>query len=122
MKNYLLILLVSTSLFMSCKTEKVHETSDAVVVTEESDEERPMFTVKLPNGTTLEHLYAEEIANGLLTGKWETNEDLKLAYASEYQLFLEPDSLLILDGERKVASVPYKQIGALDSIFIKDNE
>jgi hypothetical protein len=110
------------SLF-SCKVEnKINQDNDAIVIIEESDEERPMFTVKLPDGRVLEHFFAEEIAQGLIDGKWKNNEDLVITETSEYQLFLEPDSMMIYSFGRKVAAVPYHKTGVLDSIFIADNE
>jgi hypothetical protein len=39
---------------------------------------RKLFTVVFPDGKALEHMYAEEIAHGLKTGKWEYNEDLTI--------------------------------------------
>jgi hypothetical protein len=81
-----------------------------------------MFTVKLPNGKTLEHMYAEEIAQGLLDGKWIYDEAMTLVPESCYQVTLEQDSIHIVDRDRPVAVVSYKQIGILDSIFTKDNE
>ena len=121
MKKLTILSVIMLSLF-SCKVNNKLKNSDSIVITEESDEERPMFTVKLPNGTIHEHFYAEEIAQGLLDGKWKTNEDLTITETSEYQLFLEPDSLMIYSFGRLVAAVPYKQTGVLDSIFIKDNQ
>jgi hypothetical protein len=122
-KNYALMLAMVAGLF-SCKVEnKMTQESDAIVIAEESDDDgRPMFTVKLANGKVLEHFYAEEIAHSLITGTWQTNQDLRLAYASEYQVTLEPDSLYIYDWQRLVAAVPYNKIGVLDSVFMKDNE
>jgi hypothetical protein len=107
----------------SCKVESVSNRPDAIIISEHSDNDgRPMFTVKLPNGTTLQHVYAEEIAQGLLDGQWKYDEDMTLVPMSCYQVTLEPDSLHINDRNRKVAIVSYKDIGVLDSIFIKDNE
>ena len=95
---------------------------DAIIVYEGSDEDRPMFTVTLSSGKKLESMYAEEIGQGLIDGKWEFNQDLAIAPISEYQLTLEPDSLAIFNGPRKVAMVHYDQTGLLDSIFIADNQ
>jgi hypothetical protein len=95
---------------------------DSILIIEESDEERPMFTVRQPNGTRHEHMYAEEIAQGLIDGRWQRNENLTLTETSEYQLFLEDDSLMIYSFGRKVAAVPYHKTGVLDSIFIADNQ
>lgn len=115
--------IIMLSLF-SCKVEnKIAQESDAIVITEQSDDDgRPTFKVKLPDGTVHEYFYAEEIAHSLITGTWQTDEDLRLAYASEYQVTLEPDSMMIYDWKRLVAAVPYSKTGVLDSIFMKDNE
>lgn len=40
----------------------------------------------------------------------------------EYQITLEPDSLILTQGKRHIAIIGYDQIGKLDSIFIADNE
>lgn len=39
---------------------------------------RPMFTVRLPNDSVYTHMYAEEVASGLLTGAWTYDETLDL--------------------------------------------
>lgn len=120
MKKLLLLSIVMLSLF-SCNVET--EQSDNIIITEESDDDgRPTFNVKLPDGTVHEHFYAEEIAHSLITGTWQTDEDLRLAYASEYQVTLEPDSLYIYDWKRLVAAVPYSKTGVLDSVFMADNQ
>jgi hypothetical protein len=49
----------------------------------------------------------------------EQNNDCKPYY---YHVTLEDDSIIISDHGRHVASVPYEQIGVLDSIFVADNE
>lgn len=40
---------------------------------------RPTFTVMFNDTTVLDAMYPEEIANGLLSGKWEYDEDIKLS-------------------------------------------
>jgi hypothetical protein len=47
------------------------------------------------------------------------NNDCKPYY---YHVTLEDDSIIISEHGRHVASVPYDQIGVLDSIFVTDNE
>ncbi len=121
MKKILLVLTVVIAA-VSCKVENINDKPEAIIITEESDEERPMFTVKLPSGKVLEHMYAEEIAQGLLDGRWNYDEAMTLVPESCYQVTLEQDSIHIKDRDRMVAVVSYKQIGVLDSIFIKDNE
>lgn len=111
-----------TITLLSCKVNSTNKKPDAVIVYEESNEGRPMFNVKLANGRVIEHMYAEEIAQGLLSGQWEYNESMVLVPEVSYQVTLEPDSIHIKDRNRMVAAVSYKQIGILDSIFIKDNE
>ena len=121
MKKILLALLVISGV-VSCKVGNVNDKPDAIIIEEEHDEERPMFTVKLATGRILEHMYAEEIAQGLLDGEWASDEDLTLTHSYSYEVLLEDDSLHVVDKARTVAVVGYKQIGVLDSIFIKDNE
>ena len=121
--KYVLVSLVSILLFSCVKKECKHTIPNGIVIVPtEVNDGRQMYNVIFEDEKGVDNLYAEEIANGLLTGNWINNEDWKLANASEYQVFLEPDSLMIWDGERKVAAVPYKQIGVLDSVFYKDNE
>ena len=122
MKKILLVLVVISGV-VSCKVGTVRNNSNVVIVDEHSDNDgRPMFTVKLANGRVLEHMYAEEIAQGLLDGEWASDEDLTLTHSYSYEVLLEEDSLHIVDKSRVVAVVGYNQIGVLDSIFIKDNE
>lgn len=122
MKKILLVLVVISGV-VSCKVGTVRNNSNVVIVDEHSDNDgRPMFTVKLANGRVLEHMYAEEIAQGLLDGEWVSDEDLTLTHSYTYEVLLEQDSLHIVDKARVVAVVGYNQIGVLDSIFIKDNE
>ena len=122
MKKILLVLVVISGV-VSCKVGTVRNNSNVVIVDEHSDNDgRPMFTVKLANGRVLEHMYAEEIAQGLLDGEWASDEDLTLTHSYTYEVLLEQDSLHIVDKARVVAVVGYNQIGVLDSIFIKDNE
>ena len=40
---------------------------------------RQVYNVLFPDGTVLDSMYAEEIANGLVTGKWDYNEDLSIS-------------------------------------------
>jgi hypothetical protein len=122
---YLLSVLIAFIIgYVSCVVvdRTTQDRPDAIIVYEGSDEDRPMYTVTLPSGKKLENMYAEEIAQGLMDGKWEFNQDLTIAFTSEYQLTLEPDSLVIYNGPRKVAMVHYDQTGILDSIFIADNQ
>lgn len=39
---------------------------------------RVTYTVSFPDGTGLDSMYPEEIANGLITGKWDYNEDFSI--------------------------------------------
>jgi hypothetical protein len=122
MKKILLVLVVISGV-VSCKVGTVRNNSNVVIVDEHSDNDgRPMFTVKLANGKVLKHMYAEEIAQGLLDGEWASDEDLTLTHSYSYEILLEQDSLHIIDKARVVAVVGYNQIGVLDSVFVKDNE
>ena len=40
----------------------------------------------------------------------------------EYQVNLEIDHIVLMDNGRHVATLPYSQIGALENVFIIDNE
>lgn len=122
MKKILLVLTVIIAVASSCKVEKVNDKQKVIIIEEEHDEERPMFTVKLPSGKVLEHVYAEEIAMGLLDGEWKYDEAMTLVPESCYQVTLEQDSIHIVDRDRPVAVVSYRDIGILDSVFIADNE
>ena len=60
MKKLLTLVIVLTTLMLSCKVQGNNQNQPvATIVSENADKEgRPMFTVKLPNGKTLEHMYA----------------------------------------------------------------
>lgn len=75
---YKLILLA----LMACNKPTTPQPIDnqGIVIYEMHDDVdgRKLFTVVFPDGKALEHMYAEEIAHGLKTGKWEYNEDLTI--------------------------------------------
>jgi len=48
------------------------------IIFADSVDGRPTFCVEFPDSTGLDSMYPEEIANGLLTGKWDYNEDLQI--------------------------------------------
>lgn len=121
--KYLLAIMFSIVLFSCSQKPCKHNIPNSIVLVKtDSNDHRPVYTVIFEDDKTEDYMYAEEIAYGLTTGIWRSDEDLKIAYDSEYQLWLEPDSLLIWDGDRKVAAIPYNQIGVLDSLFRKENE
>ena len=91
-------------------------------MSEVSEDGRPLYFVITDKGQMFDYLYAEEIANGLLTGNWNPDETLRLYPQYQYQLTLDPDSLVVSDFGRIVATIPYNQTGVLDSVFIADNE
>lgn len=39
---------------------------------------RPTYNVTFPDSTGLDSMYPEEIAHGLITGKWDYNEDFEI--------------------------------------------
>lgn len=93
-------------------------------MSELSEDGRRMYYVITEEGQEFDYLYAEEIAQALITDDWDkaVNEDLRLFPRYQYQLTLEDDSLIVTDFDRHVASVPYEKIGVLNNIFIADNE
>lgn len=52
--------------------------NDIKIVISDSVEGRQTYNVLFPDGTMLDSMYPEEIANGLITGKWDYNEDLTI--------------------------------------------
>jgi hypothetical protein len=120
--KYVLVIMISVVLFSCSKPCKHTIPNSIVLVPTDTVEGRPVFTVIFEDEKTLELMYSEEIAHGLITGDWRPDEDLRIAPASEYQVILEPDSIMIYDWKRLVAAVPYKKAGVLDSVFMKDNE
>lgn len=48
------------------------------IVLVDSVDGRPTYNVIFPDGKVIDSMYAEEIANGLITGVWDYNEDFKL--------------------------------------------
>jgi hypothetical protein len=55
----------------------------------------------------------------IVSCSYKQNNDCKSYY---YHVTLESDSVIISDHGRIVASVPYEQIGVLDSVFTADNK
>jgi len=53
--------------------------NDIKIVISDNVEGRQTYNVLFLDGTILESMYAEEIANGLITGKWDYNEDLTIS-------------------------------------------
>jgi hypothetical protein len=111
--KYLVAIMFVFALF-SCSLK---EQSD-VIVTElwDDDEGRPIFNVKA-NGVLYEHFYAEEVANGLITGQWKRNQDLVITESSEFQLFMEEDSIIIYDFGRKLGTIANGECNKLDNIL-----
>jgi hypothetical protein len=82
MKRLLVIMLcIAAYSCTSTKSEPVckHNTPGAIMlIPSDSVDGRATYTVIFDDEKGLDFMYAEEIANGLLTTKWETNEDLKI--------------------------------------------
>ena len=82
MKRLLVIMLcIAAYSCTSTKSEPVckHNTPGAIMlIPSDSVSGRATYTVIFDDEKALDFMYAEEIANGLLTTKWETNEDLKI--------------------------------------------
>jgi len=82
MKRLLVIMLcIAAYSCTSTKSEPVckHNTPGAIMlIPSDSVDGRATYTVIFDDEKALDFMYAEEIANGLLTTKWETNEDLKI--------------------------------------------
>jgi hypothetical protein len=57
----------------------VDQTKSLCLLFADSVDGRPTFTVMFNDTTVLDAMYPEEIANGLLSGKWEYDEDIKLS-------------------------------------------
>ena len=53
--------------------------SDIKIIMSDNVEGRQTYNVLFPDGTILESMYPEEIANGLVTGSWDYNEDLNIS-------------------------------------------
>jgi hypothetical protein len=49
-----------------------------MLIPSDSVDGRATYTVIFDDEKALDFMYAEEIANGLLTNNWEANEDLKI--------------------------------------------
>ena len=49
-----------------------------VIIPVDSVDGRPVYDVVLKNDSLVEHMYAEEIAYSLTTGKWQYNEMLRI--------------------------------------------
>lgn len=46
----------------------------------------------------------------------------KKSTIGEYQVNLEMDHIVVMDNGRHVATLPYREIGNLENVFIIDNE
>jgi hypothetical protein len=57
----------------------VKSSNDIKIVVSDSVEGRQTYNVLFPDGTMLESMYPEEIANGLVTDSWSYNEDLTIS-------------------------------------------
>jgi hypothetical protein len=82
MKRLLVIMLcIAAYSCTSTKSEPVckHNTPGAImIIPSDSVSGRATYTVIFDDEKALDFMYAEEIANGLLTNNWEPNEDLKI--------------------------------------------
>lgn len=82
MKRLLVIMLcIAAFSCTSTKSEPVckHNTPKAIMlIPSDTVSGRPTYTVIFDDEKALDFMYAEEIANGLLTNNWEPNEDLKI--------------------------------------------
>ena len=82
MKRLLVIMLcIAAYSCTSTKSEPVckHNTPGAIMlIPSDSVDGRATYTVIFDDEKGLDFMYAEEIANGLLTNNWEPNEDLKI--------------------------------------------
>ena len=56
----------------------IKSSNNIQIVLAEDVDGRQTYNVLFPDGTVLDSMYPEEIANGLVTGKWDYNEDLQL--------------------------------------------
>lgn len=82
MKQLLIIMLcIAAYSCTSTKSEPMckHNTPGAImIIPSDTVSGRPTYTVIFDDEKALDFMYAEEIANGLLTNNWEANEDLKI--------------------------------------------
>jgi len=95
MKKFFLFILIALLASCSkpnqcdCPTVLKHHTEDMPtlnmssnniqIVMAENVDGRQTYNVLFPDGTVLDSMYPEEIANGLVTGKWDYNEDLSIS-------------------------------------------
>ena len=56
----------------------VKRSNDVRIVLSDDVDGRQTYNVIFPDNTIIESMYAEEIANGLITGQWDYNEDLNI--------------------------------------------
>ena len=85
MKRLLVIMLcIAAYSCTSTKSKPVepvckHNTPGAIMlIPSDTVDGRATYTVIFDDEKGLDFMYAEEIANGLLTNNWEANEDLKI--------------------------------------------
>lgn len=56
----------------------VKSSNDVKLVQSDNVDGRQTYNVIFPDGTVLDSMYPEEIANGLVTGQWDYNEDFQI--------------------------------------------
>jgi hypothetical protein len=112
--KYLVVIMLSFVLFSCSKSDGK---SYVVVNSGVDDENRPLFNVMFANGFICKDFYAEEVANGLITGQWKRNQDLVITESSEFQLFMEEDSVVIYDFGRKLGTIANGECNKLDDIL-----
>jgi len=112
--KYLVVIMLSFVLFSCSKSDGK---SYVVVNSGVDDENRPLFNVMFANGYICKDFYAEEVANGLITGQWKRNQDLVITESSEFQLFMEEDSVVIYDFGRKLGTIANGECNKLDNIL-----
>ena len=76
--KYIMIL---TVLMLSCaaSVQNTKQEQEIVIIpTDNYVDGRQTFNVRIEGKTAMEYMYAEEIANALITGNWVYNEDLRV--------------------------------------------
>ena len=76
--KYIMIL---TVLMLSCaaSVQKTQQEPEIVIIpTDNYVDGRQTFNVRIEGKAAMEYMYAEEIANSLITGVWDYNEDLRV--------------------------------------------
>jgi hypothetical protein len=73
-----IIIIISIMLFSFTLIQQPGYSNSIVLIPADTVDNRPTFHVIFHDSSYIEHMYPEEIAQSLITGEWDYNEDLRV--------------------------------------------